>query len=730
MIKATNQSKIRYLIFVLFMPVLINGVNSFLMSFLGFSGTSLVTLAITGMVALWGWILMFQGVKTGSLFLWFSVIFLFVLNFVVFDYSREYLLDISMLIIYVFYLPISVMLIRDIEDWSDFISGSKPFCYLTSVISVFIILLTDYSTNLNYMEFSYAVLPFVMLGYVLFRNNPRLISGISLLAICLCIVIFGARATILFTLAFVFYCEFFVYKDNVARNVIFLLLAVLLIVLYFVFQDAIVQWASELAETTESYFLKKLTSGEIFTSSGRDGINEKTSYALSQMGLNIYGLFGDRYSCGIIYAHNIAIEIFLSFGWIIGSVIIAVALVRVLLFYLRNRSQELTVIFGLVLLSMFARYIISGSFVIEGKFYICVAMLSSMMRIAKLDKRERVSACCGDAECKSVKGFSDSISSQDISSDNPRRVSDDIQVSVLCAVYNHEKYLRGTLQSFVDQKVNFKFEVIVHDDASTDASAEIIREFEEKYPDIIKPIYQTKNQYSQGISVMKEFLFPRVRGKYIASCEGDDYWTDDSKLQRQFDFLEEHPDYSMVAHLTRVVDDDDNFMCEFSTDKKTTYEKGELIENLDAFQTSSFFYRAEARNKNSEFLDRSPAFDYVTKSVLSTEGKIYIIQRTMSAYRKGSVGSWTLRVSKNAEKYISHIQLSIEFFKDLNEYTNYEFKGIIDKQIKRREFMILCEERSKSASRKIIKEYKDQFRALPFKSKLYRLLLALGIGKK
>ncbi len=389
MIKATNENKIRYLVFVLFMPVLINGVNSVLMSFFGISNTSLVTLAITGTVALCGWILICQGMRARSILLFIAILSLFALNFVLFSYSRKYLLDTTMLMIYVFYLPISVLMIRDIEDWSDFIEASKPYCYLTSFISIFIILFTNYSADLNYMEFSYAVLPFIMLGYVIFRKEPRLLSGISFLIICLCIVLFGARATILFSAAFVFYCEFFVFKGNVIRNLCFLLLAVVIVSIYLIFQDAIIAWASDLAESTGSYFLKKLTSGEIFTSTGRDDLNEKTSLALSQMGLNIYGLFGDRYACNIIYAHNIVIEVLLSFGWIIGPIIIALFCARVLIFYIKNRSQELMIIFGMVLLAMFARYIISGSFVIEGKFYLCIAMMSSIMRIAQKENGDR-----------------------------------------------------------------------------------------------------------------------------------------------------------------------------------------------------------------------------------------------------------------------------------------------------------------------------------------------------
>ena len=109
----------------------------------------------------------------------------------------------------------------------------------------------------------------------------------------------------------------------------------------------------------------------------------------------------------------------------------------------------------------------------------------------------------------------------------------EMMVSVICLAYNHGKYVRETLEGFVSQKTDFPFEVIVHDDASTDNTADIIREYEKKYPDIIKPIYQVQNQYSQKVDIYKEFELPRMSGKYVAFCEGDDYWSDPYKLQKQ-----------------------------------------------------------------------------------------------------------------------------------------------------------------------------------------------------
>lgn len=118
-------------------------------------------------------------------------------------------------------------------------------------------------------------------------------------------------------------------------------------------------------------------------------------------------------------------------------------------------------------------------------------------------------------------------------------------VSIVCNVYNHAPFLRQCLEGLIMQKTDFPFEILIHDDASTDGSDAIIRDYETNYPDLIFPIYQTKNQYSQGIPIEASFQYPRAKGKYIALCEGDDYWTDPLKLQKQVDFLECHPGYSM-----------------------------------------------------------------------------------------------------------------------------------------------------------------------------------------
>jgi glycosyltransferase involved in cell wall biosynthesis len=127
-------------------------------------------------------------------------------------------------------------------------------------------------------------------------------------------------------------------------------------------------------------------------------------------------------------------------------------------------------------------------------------------------------------------------------------------VSVCCVTYNHERYIADCLEGILAQRTRFPFEVLLHDDASMDCTRDVILEYEQRFPSLLRPIYQTCNQYSQGRNVNPEFNFVRARGKYLAICEGDDVWLDVTKLQSQVDFLESNPGYSLCFTDAQPVD--------------------------------------------------------------------------------------------------------------------------------------------------------------------------------
>ena len=120
-------------------------------------------------------------------------------------------------------------------------------------------------------------------------------------------------------------------------------------------------------------------------------------------------------------------------------------------------------------------------------------------------------------------------------------------ISIVCPTYNHERYIESAIRGFLSQQTAFPFEILIHDDASTDGTAALVRAWQKKYPSIIRSILQTENQYSRGVRPI-DLLLKESRGRYVATCEGDDYWLQPSKLQRQVGFLEQHPDFSCSAH--------------------------------------------------------------------------------------------------------------------------------------------------------------------------------------
>ncbi|MEQ3137772.1 glycosyltransferase family 2 protein [Bacteroides intestinalis] len=213
-----------------------------------------------------------------------------------------------------------------------------------------------------------------------------------------------------------------------------------------------------------------------------------------------------------------------------------------------------------------------------------------------------------------------------------------LMVTIRCITYNHEPYIRQCLEGFIMQKTNFRFEAIVHDDASTDETANIIREYAEKYPDIIKPIFETENQYSKLDGSIQRIMSEHIHGKYVAMCEGDDYWIDPLKLQKQVDFLESNPKYSMCAHNAFVFYQQKNDVCLFN---KTSYS-GELSvhDAIHAWKipTASILVLSEIAKEYPSWLAVIYSGDYSLILRTLLKGKIYLNSDIMSVYRVSYVG--------------------------------------------------------------------------------------------
>jgi glycosyltransferase involved in cell wall biosynthesis len=214
-------------------------------------------------------------------------------------------------------------------------------------------------------------------------------------------------------------------------------------------------------------------------------------------------------------------------------------------------------------------------------------------------------------------------------------------VSISCITYNHKNYIRECLDGFLMQKTTFPFEIIIHDDCSTDGTREIIEEYAAKYPDIIFPMFQTENQYSKGVrSMMVRFNFTRCKGKYIALCEGDDYWTDSFKLQKQVDFLEKNSDFSICFHNLKVYNEIDA-----TTDKVACKNQKSVLDIIDLATRGNFIHTPSVVFKMPEdglpsWFINLPIGDYPLHLFNAQFGKIKYIDEVMGVYRIHAGGTW------------------------------------------------------------------------------------------
>jgi glycosyltransferase involved in cell wall biosynthesis len=238
------------------------------------------------------------------------------------------------------------------------------------------------------------------------------------------------------------------------------------------------------------------------------------------------------------------------------------------------------------------------------------------------------------------------------------------KLSIVCVTYNHEKYIREALNGFIAQLVNFPLEIIVGDDGSSDDTPHIIQEFADRYPEVFVPVLRTNN-----IGAIPNFadLFSRVRGEFAALCDGDDYWTDPCKLQKQVDFLEANPRFSMCFHPVEQIYDDGSLprsiiepFAFFTNDIKqrgyfTIYE---LI-SINFIASLSAVYRFRFHERIPSWLAEHKIGDYPMHLLHADLGDIGYIDEIMGVYRKHAQGLWWKHDSQE------HHRLFMQDFKEL-----------------------------------------------------------------
>lgn len=271
-------------------------------------------------------------------------------------------------------------------------------------------------------------------------------------------------------------------------------------------------------------------------------------------------------------------------------------------------------------------------------------------------------------------------------------------VSINCITYNHEEYIVDAIESFLMQVTNFNFEILIGEDCSTDNTREIVQDYARRYPEKIRIITSEKNVGGRKNSVR---LQENSRGKYIAICEGDDYWTDPNKLQKQVDYMELNPNCTLCFHAAEIV----------IAPKKST---GRIINPYDKSRespiedfilggggfcaTPSLLFPTELMKNPPEFYLNAPIGDYPMQMYLASRGFAYYMHENMAAYRSDVKGSWTNRLNSRLnvrENIIRVNEGTINLLNGFNTYTNYKSSVEVEIVKNKLEFELLVLNRNK-----------------------------------
>lgn len=296
-----------------------------------------------------------------------------------------------------------------------------------------------------------------------------------------------------------------------------------------------------------------------------------------------------------------------------------------------------------------------------------------------------------------------------------------ILVSINCTTYNHGNYIADAIESFLMQKTDFAYEILIGEDCSQDNTKEIVESYAEKYPGKIRVITSEKNVGARKNSIR---LLNNSKGEFIAECEGDDYWTDPHKLQKQIDYMLNNPNCSLTFHATEII---------IAPNKKTgmivkpyTESRKSPIEDIIVggggfFSTGSMVYRKKFMENPPEFYLTAPIGDYPMQMLLASQGDAYYFDDCMSAYRSGVKGSWTESTnnSKNVRGNIIKVNEGIiQLLDGFNSHTNNEYANQVNRVKLKLEFETLVLKR-KIAEQKNPKFSYSSFDKLKVKAKVY-----------
>lgn len=294
-------------------------------------------------------------------------------------------------------------------------------------------------------------------------------------------------------------------------------------------------------------------------------------------------------------------------------------------------------------------------------------------------------------------------------------LNDDIVVSVVCTTYNQREYIVQCLESLLNQVTSFRYEIIVHDDASTDGTSEIVREYAEHYPNVIVPIIEKENLYSKDATIMTQIIAAAIRGKYVAICEGDDFWLESNKLALQVNYMESNKDCSMCVHAVKVINGITDK--EVGTIAPSNYERDFSTEELLEPPGSGSFFGTNSVMMRSKFYFRPTLYrrwgsvgDYPMFIYCSLKGRIHYYPGVLSAYRQNARNSFTSRMAANPDASISNMISVIDCLAKFDEDTKGVYHTVVSRAIQFRRVKIAVRNGDKTilADKEVVKWLETQ----------------------
>lgn len=261
---------------------------------------------------------------------------------------------------------------------------------------------------------------------------------------------------------------------------------------------------------------------------------------------------------------------------------------------------------------------------------------------------------------------------------------EDAVVTICCITYNHKNYIKKCLNGFLMQETRFPYEILIHDDCSIDGTLDILKEYEKKYTNI-KVLSESDNQFSKGVKIAFDILLPLIKTKYVAICEGDDYWTDVHKLEKQVSFMEKNPDCVMTVHngIKENIKNGEQVTINPFCESKYLDTEEMFMAFMNNPPTASFVLRMDILNNYPKFIRNAPVVDDVLRLFYFSKGKVYYFDECMCRRHINHEWSWNTLLDNNKNMYEKYVYEILHFYDLFNEYTHSKYQEYV-KQVKRK----------------------------------------------